>query len=185
MKKEHWLYIVIAILAIWIIASYASKPLDNGDVDYNNDTEATTTSMLGTSENSQSANALDSASGMDLGVSNDANVTINVTRDYKVGVSNQSAGSMVILDSVSMTNQGWVVVHESDSMGQPGWMLGAQRFDAGMYTGGSVELLRATVAGGKYYVMIHNDDGDRKFDFHVDKPVMVNGMPVMASFMAN
>ena len=25
MKKEHWLYLVIAILAIWIIASYMSQ----------------------------------------------------------------------------------------------------------------------------------------------------------------
>ena len=26
MKKEHWLYVVIAILVIWIIASYVGKP---------------------------------------------------------------------------------------------------------------------------------------------------------------
>lgn len=151
MKKEHWLYLVIVLIVIWIIASYATgakKQTDDNSLGSN----ATTTTSVATTEN-------------------------------KVAVSNQPAGNMVKLDSVSMTFDGWVVVHE-DRDGKPGNILGAQRFDKGTYTSGQVELLRGTVAGGKYYVMLHDDDGDRVFDHTKDTPHMENGNTIVTTLVA-
>lgn len=200
MKKEHWLYVAIAILAIWIIASYMSKGSNNSN-NYNDtgSTTSQTSAVVNTTNGSGSATEVpvvtsDSANpAVGVSVSTNANVPSIITPmsvstgnadTNSVSVSNQSAGSMVALGNVSMTQNGWVVVHEADASGNPGWILGAQRFDAGTYTSGQVELLRGTVSSKTYFVMIHNDNGDKMFDFHTDTPVTTDGTAVMTSFVA-
>jgi len=105
--------------------------------------------------------------------------------DYSVEVSNQAAGSSVTLATVSMAANGWVVIHE-DMDGAPGNILGAQRFDAGAYEGGRVELLRSTVSGGRYYAMLHLDDGDKSFDHKLDLAIRdgAGNLVVMMDFIA-
>ncbi|PIR47042.1 MAG: hypothetical protein COV07_01040 [Candidatus Vogelbacteria bacterium CG10_big_fil_rev_8_21_14_0_10_45_14] len=98
-----------------------------------------------------------------------------------VSVGNQMAGSKVM--TVAKTGATtWVVVHE-DRNGEPGNILGARRVEAGTTTT-EVMLLRGTVAGGKYYVMLHSDNGDGKFDYKLDLPILEGGMAVMSSFVA-
>src|SRR3989338_895756 len=150
MKKEHWLYLVIAILAIWIIASYMTSPktgyapdTEDADEEEGLDDEAVDTDSPSVSDDEET-------NGTGTGVNIEGTVTMNpvtivepnkgtvvgstVPSTAKVSVSNQVAGDMVKLGSVDMTVDGWVVVHEERD-GKPGNILGAQRFDAGSYAG--------------------------------------------------
>ncbi len=101
---------------------------------------------------------------------------------YAVSAQDQPAGLKVIIDSATMSEQGWIVIHE-DRDGAPGNILGARRFETGT-SSGEVTLLRNTVEGGTYYVMIHTDDGDGEFDYTKDLPVMENDAPLMVTFSA-
>ena len=85
-----------------------------------------------------------------------------------VAADNQPAGKTVSV-AVKLEKEAWVAVHE-ETNGAPGKILGAQLFTAGTHFG-KVELLRGTVAGAKYYAMLHADDGDRKFDHAKDMPL--------------
>ncbi len=194
MKKEHWLYLVIAILAVWIIASYASKSDEPSDLDSDtqlagedsNVDEADLPASSGvTSDDDNAPQGSTSPEGSSAGPNKGTIVSVSVPTAASISVSDQAAGEMVTLGRVDMTVDGWVVVHE-DRDGAPGNILGAQRFDAGSYSGGSVELLRPTVAGGKYYVMLHADDGDKMYDHTLDTTHVKNsaGMDVVMSFTA-
>lgn len=86
-----------------------------------------------------------------------------------ISAENQPAGKSVSV-AVKTDKEVWVAVHE-DMAGKPGKILGAQLFAAGTHSG-KVDLLRGTVAGMKYYAMLHSDDGDRKFDHTKDRPLV-------------
>jgi hypothetical protein len=107
------------------------------------------------------------------GTSSNSNVPSNATpgttsspstppSGESVEVADQAAGSIVALQSVTLVNTGWVAVRDNE-----GRILGAARFDEGTHTG-VVELLRNTVAGNSYQVLLYVDDGDREFDLHKD-----------------
>lgn len=86
-----------------------------------------------------------------------------------VAVSAQFPGNTLYLDSVTFANGGWAVVHESAN-GQPGKIIGEKYFPAGTNPG-SIDLGSAMVAGNEYIVMLHSDDGDKKFDATKDLPL--------------
>lgn len=97
-------------------------------------------------------------------------------------VSPQAPGKNVVVAKVSMTISGWVAIHEETS-GKPARILGARRFDKGVYSDVNVELLRATESGKIYYAMLHADDGDRAFDVKKDMPIKdSSGSLVMVKF---
>jgi len=58
---------------------------------------------------------------------------------------------------------GWIAVRDSN-----GRTLGAGRFEAGTHSNVEVPLLRTTLTGQSYQVLIYVDDGDRVFDLHSD-----------------
>jgi len=89
--------------------------------------------------------------------------------EHAIYVRDQAPGFSVAVEMAVFAKDGWVAVHE-DAEGAPGNILGAGRFPAGEHSG-EVELLRATVPGGNYYAMLHEDDGDGVFDFSKDMPV--------------
>jgi cytoskeletal protein RodZ len=194
MKKEHWLYIIIALLAIWIIASYATAPkteapteIDEETGEITNETpvpgsevpEAIVNSDSGTTNNSAIESPLTGGSAGP----NKGTLTNAAPIKSAILVSNQPAGNMAKIDNVALTFDGWVVVQEQVT-GTAGWILGAQRFDKGTYAGGQVELLRATKAGLTYKVMLYTDDGDKMFDMKKDTVAMDGGAAVVASFVA-
>ena len=91
-----------------------------------------------------------------------------------VNVKDQIAGKEVFISRVEFKKAGWVAIQE-DSDGQAGNILGAARFDAGVYQG-TVKLLRATEAGMRYHATLWYDDGDDVFDHTKDTLLATGGM---------
>jgi len=102
----------------------------------------------------------------------------------RLSVSDQKAGVVVFVDKVVISVPAWVVIYE-DVNGEPSNILGAHIFDPGTQSG-EVELLRGTSVGGLYYAIIHDDDGDRQFDYANDlvERDETTGMLVQKTFKA-
>jgi len=97
-------------------------------------------------------------------------------------LAQQVAGNSVVVSAVSMPKSGWVVVHEIKS-GAVANALGAARREVGEYTDVSVQLLRSTVSGGAYAVVLYDDNGDKSFSLASDAPLSDgNGGFVMKKF---
>lgn len=89
-----------------------------------------------------------------------------------LAIQDQPAGGSVMVASASLTQNGWIVVHEEILDGVIGNALGATRKDAGAYTNVTVELLRPTEAGRRYWATIYTDNGDKIFSLRDDMPVV-------------
>lgn len=87
----------------------------------------------------------------------------------KIEVIDQIPGDEVIVKSVQMSAPGWIAVHDNLD-GQPGRTLGAAYLSAGAYQNQVISLLRGTIDGEPYLVVIHNDDGDKVFNLKTDLP---------------
>jgi hypothetical protein len=87
-----------------------------------------------------------------------------------VTVEDQPAGTEVKVKSLKLSETGWAGVRDAD-----GRVLGAGRFDAGNFENVVVPLLRGTVAGSSYQVLLYADDGDREFDLHKDTLIIGAG----------
>ena len=97
------------------------------------------------------------------GVEGDRSIFVE---DQLIEVKDQPAGSDVFISRVALKKSGWVVVHEEKD-GVRGNILGARRFDAGVFQG-FVPLVLQTSAGERYYATLWHDDGDRQFNYKVD-----------------
>ena len=98
-----------------------------------------------------------------------------------VEVADQPAGMTVTVASAKLAEMGWVAVRDNG-----GRTLGAARLEAGVHAGVVVELLRGTLSGERYQVLVYVDDGDRAFDLPKDSLVMNAGAGVVgATFTAN
>ena len=108
---------------------------------------------------------------------------ILVSGTNAVEVNDQLAGDKVEVTMVTLSKAGWVVIHEDDN-GASGKVLGARRYEPGIYLA-EVELLRPTESGKMYYAMLHLDDGDKEFNLGKDAPIKGDdGIVVMDSFKA-
>jgi len=164
-------YVIIAILAFLVGFGSAWLWLDRGisnDIQSGQlEGDATSTPTLG-----------ENPSG-----SIDTTNNIVTTGGDSVTVSDQKAGTEVVLSGVSFEKGGWVAIHEDDN-GKLGKILGVQLFDAGKGVG-IVELLRGTLPGNTYYAVLHNDNGDRAFDPKIDLPIIgTNNSLIMTTFKA-
>jgi hypothetical protein len=95
-----------------------------------------------------------------------------------ISVADQPAGMKVLIGGMELTRASWVAVRDETRI------LGAAWFPSSA-TAGEVTLQRSTVAGNTYSVVVYVDDGDKAFDFRVDKLISVEGKPVGTSFTAN
>src|SRR3989338_1130672 len=84
-----------------------------------------------------------------------------------IDVVDQGAGMSVKVKAATFVQMGWIAVRDVD-----GRTLGAGRFEPGVHVDVEVPLLRATVPGERYQVLIYVDDGDKQFDLHQDILVM-------------
>lgn len=96
-------------------------------------------------------------------------------------VNNQLAGDLVTVASVETDTMSWVVVRE-DSNGILGNILGASRIDSGDSNNIVVPLLRPTVAGQTYKIVLFEDNGDRVFDHKIDLPMTSGGVLITSTF---
>mgnify|MGYP001555585875 CR=1 FL=1 len=103
-----------------------------------------------------------------------------------LAVHDQSSGSTVFVDAVEVPAPGvWVAVQELRD-GSLGNILGAARVTAPA-AHVTVSLLRATVPGTAYAVVLYRDNGDKEFDAATDS-VYVDfntGERVVALFKTN
>jgi len=101
-----------------------------------------------------------------------------------ISVSNQSAGSSVVVESVTVPPPGvWIAVREVNG-NELGNVLGAVRV-SGPQSNVSIPLLRATEPGLAYAVQLYRDDGSDTFDLATDSVYVdfSTGTPVVARFM--
>ena len=103
------------------------------------------------------------------------------TNRADISADNQAFGDSVNVVATS-DRTAWVTVYE-DVNGVAGSILGAKRVDEGRWQV-TVKLLRATEADKLYYVKLLADDGDGKFDFSNDLPIVneLTGKEVMSQF---
>jgi hypothetical protein len=94
----------------------------------------------------------------------------------------QAAGKKVTITKAVVSKPTWIVVYD-DVDGKPGRALGATLFTSQKQSG-TVTLLRSTTAGKDYLVGQLADDGNKVFSLKSDKPVMVNGSPLLVGFTA-
>ncbi len=79
----------------------------------------------------------------------------------------QAAGSSVVVDTENMPEADvWVAVHEMRA-GELSNVLGAARVLPSQ-SWISIPLLRNTMSGASYAVVLYRDDGDRSFDHYKD-----------------
>ena len=125
---------------------------------------------------------LDEAKEISASAKEDGADSKNTKERNRVIVVSQEAGSLVVITEVQTEAPMWVAIHE-DVDGKPANILGAQLFDAGVYSG-TVALLRNTEPGRTYHALLYKDNGDRVFDYVIDLPVEgVSETVVSASFV--
>jgi hypothetical protein len=165
-KQEHATYAMIVIVSLvlgFIIgiwwANYSVEETDVKDA------------VKSTTNNSDYLNTVGTTTS-----TTDSRIFINALA--------QKAGPSVVIDGISVRNISWAVITE-DIAGKPGRILGAQKVLPGEIKT-EVDLLRGTVSENIYHAIIYQDDGDGKFDFKVDSPVLnTNGSIVESVFRAS
>jgi hypothetical protein len=105
------------------------------------------------------------------------------TSPYMITVTDQMAGSIVVVEEARSDASVWLAVRENN-IELLGRILGARRMDRGEVTGLSIELLRATTANLMYAVVMYRDDGDGAFDSKLDTLIEDGGTLVMSRFVA-
>jgi hypothetical protein len=102
----------------------------------------------------------------------------------RISVENQGAGATTSVSKVVFGAPGWVVVRENNG-GEMGNILGALWLPVGNHENAVVELLRGTVSGKSYFVVLYNDNGDKKFNKEVDFPIISDGKTLLGTFSVN
>ena len=113
-----------------------------------------------------------------------ANSSLSQESDSAILVNDQRAGSVVTVASVETDASVWVVVRE-DKDGVVGNILGASRVDSGASNNIVINLLRPTVVGQTYRIVLFKDDGDSKFDYKIDVPMTSDGTLISRPFAAS
>ncbi len=168
-QKWSWIIgtvlgVIIIILIGWLIARHRSASPVVGEM-VNATSTATTTA--------------DSNTGADTGANAATRAPAETISGAAVSAKDQKPGNTVEIAAVTLPQRGWVAVQDSK-----GCTLGAALVQAGT-SSTTIPLLRNTVAGDAYKVVLYIDNGNGAFDLHgdtlVDGP---DGMPVSASFLA-
>lgn len=107
-----------------------------------------------------------------------------IPANIRVGLSvaDQPASAVVNVSGLALSEIHWIGIYD-DREGHPGFIMGAKRVHPGD-TLATVELLRPTASGGKYYAVLLTDDGDDTFNRLQDIPPQSPDKVVMVSFAA-
>lgn len=161
--------VVVGILAGVIVAwGWNAMRSSSSDTTSN---ATSTTKTTGVAKNDSKSLGIDTSS---VALGSDPGLTL---------MSPQPAGNSVAITKAIVSEPTWVVVYE-DQNGKPGNALGAALFFPEKQ-GGTVELLRPTIAGKNYLAVKAVDNGDRKFSLKDDQPLSENGEVQWVTFQAN
>ncbi len=159
-------YIIFFIIILLVIAGVALRIGRPPTQDTPNPTSTSTTS----STSSETSNMMAEPNGL-------------IMLDQRP--SNTVSVSMAIFDTPGPG--GYVVIHEATSTMGLGDVVGISDYlTPGEHSEVSIQLSRAAYDGQKYTAVLHTDNGDKKFDPAVDKPLMsevLTGEIIMADFM--
>ncbi len=104
------------------------------------------------------------------------------TSAYSLIVTDQPPGDVVFISSATLPEGGFVVIYKDDS-GSLGISIGSRYFRDGTNPG-DIQLTEPLVLGGKYYAVLHRDNGNRTFEPAVDVAVTRDtGEVVSVAFM--
>ncbi len=177
--------LLIGGLLVWVFSVAPGKKNNNAL-----DTQGTTTDEQGAMTASTSDTNVTGDKGADTKMTNTTTMpaTTVATGAGSIVVEDQKAGWTVALGAVTMpVANGWLVVHDTNADGSLGKILGAARYSSkeGLKPT-AVSLLRATVAGKTYAVVVYSENGDHVFDpKNEDKLVMTaDGKSVSDMFKA-
>ncbi|MDE1925529.1 MAG: hypothetical protein KGH79_05180 [Patescibacteria group bacterium] len=164
--KENW-GVIIGVLLAFVVGLLAGFTLGHR-ADVSETITMANTTMATTSAQTHSQKP-ESVSRPEAAAGNDS-----------VVISDQSAGDSVAVKSVTLSQGGWIAIRDAS-----GKTLGAALFPAGVNTGVSVPLLRATEAGQRYQALLYYDDGKHDFNLQTETLVMsADGAPVGTNFTA-
>lgn len=169
--------LLIGGLLVWIFSATPATNKENTitlDQDMSDQTDTAAPEVTSTSNNAVVKSATKPSTPVTTGVGS-------------VEVADQDAGTVVALGEVKMpVGNGWLVVHELTDAGALANALGAVRYSgAEGLTPSTIELLRATVAGKSYRVVVYSENGDRVFDKADDTPVLTpEGARIEGAFKA-
>ncbi len=91
------------------------------------------------------------------------------TSSQQIFIDRQIPGDVVLIQEITLNEAGWIAIHD-DNNGQPGNILGAYYLPAGTHANQLVPLLRGVEDEISYIAVIHDDNGDRVFDYKLDTP---------------
>lgn len=98
-------------------------------------------------------------------------------------INNQAAGARVTVSNITVAKDSWVAVRDSLD-GAIGNILGAVMVSAGTHENVNVPLMRATVKGSNYFLVVYEDDGDHVFDYKKDRMLEQNSQVRVVPFSA-
>jgi len=91
--------------------------------------------------------------------------------DNAIYAVDQKPGLAVRINAALFAKTGFVVIHE-DNNGKPGAIIGSSNFlSVGNNTNFIINLFRESINGENLFAMLHNDNGDNKFNAANDPPV--------------
>lgn len=168
--------LVIAVIAAGLIFGFivgrAIKGKEAGEIIVNEKTNATSTEVA---QKTTETKAVIKTKTPAVPIAPNAS-TVTVAKELTAGMS-------VAIEKVSLSEDAWIVVRE-DKEGEMANILGAVWLPKGTVSEASVELLRGTVSGKKYFVVLWGDNGDRLFGKDVDAPLYNNGKMISTTFTA-
>jgi len=166
--------LVVIIGGGWLIARERSGTLVGANA---TSTESSTTETASTGSSSTNPTPTPSVSpGKTAYVAN----PIVAASGQTVSVADQPAGSNVTIADVSVSQPTWVAVRDTTH-----WYPGAKLISKSAQNV-MIPLLRNTVAGKTYEVVLFTDNGDGKFSIHGGDNLVTgaDGAPVSATFKA-
>ncbi len=155
-NKTIWIVSILIIIGLLFI--------------FNRGQETTTDDVIDEIDVDENGSEIDNELSEDV-----VETPIVISNGEEIDVLDQTAGEVVIINSISFPESRWVVIHE-ELDGKPGAILGARLFNQEQ-TEGQVNLLRDTVPGQSYYALVYHlaereEEQGRVFDRNRDVPLI-------------
>lgn len=158
--------LVIVVLVIVALVG-ASRSAFFGNKTAQTDTNATSTPSVQSGATTSVKTNTNTSSGVNVTAHSSS---VAATPSSALPIDDQPAGEMVVVSSVTFGSAGWVAVHDGVT-GTPGNTIGATWLPKGTHTNVNVELVRPMIAGNQYFLILHSDDGDKKYNSKIDLPL--------------